>query len=87
MVADDLAVEESLKGPEQGFSGTHRDDISNQVLKDALVEEARQVELRYFCQKGVWTKRPKAEARGRIGKGPISVGLVDVNKGDDLNPN
>jgi len=68
------------------FSGTYRDDISGQILRDDLVREARQKELRYFCEKGVWVKRPKDEARRKTGKGPISVRWVDVSKGDDMNP-
>ncbi len=39
-----------------------------------------------MCAKGGWGKRPKSEARQRIGKGPIPVRWVDVNKGDDVNP-
>ena len=68
------------------YSGRFRDDISGQVLRDDLVHEARAKELKYFCDKGVWRKRPKYEARQRTGKGPISVRWVDVNKGDDMNP-
>jgi len=68
------------------FSGAFRDDLSGQILRDDLVREARQKELAYFCEKGVWVKRPKDEARRRTGKGPISVRWVDVNKGDDMNP-
>ena len=68
------------------FSGSYRDDLSGQILRDDLVREARQKELAYFCEKGVWVKRPKDEARRRTGKGPISVRWVDVNKGDDMNP-
>jgi len=50
------------------FSGTYRDDISGQILRDDLVREARQKELRYFCEKGVWVKRPKDEARRKTGR-------------------
>ncbi len=68
------------------FSGRFRDDVSGQVLRDDLAHEARAKELKYFCDKGVWRKRPKHEARQKTGRGPISVRWVDVNKGDDLNP-
>ena len=54
---------------------------------DRLVEEARAKELLYFHSKGVWTKVPKSSARARTGRGPISVRWVDVNQGDDQNPN
>ena len=55
---DDAAVERSLMGPAQGFSGQYRDDLTGQVLKDALVTEARAKELLYFHSKGVWMKKP-----------------------------
>ena len=58
---------------DERFSGTYRDDLSGQVLRDDLVREARQKELEYFCDKGVWVKRPKDEPRRKTGKGPISV--------------
>ena len=60
--------------------------MTNQPLRDDLVNEARKKELDYFCSQGVWLKRPKGEARQKTGRGPISVRWVDVNKGDDLNP-
>ena len=71
---------------DERFSGTYRDDLSGQVLRDDLVREARQKEFKYCCDKGVWVKRPKDEARRKTGKGPISVRWVDVNKRDDMNP-
>jgi len=70
----------------EGYSGRYRDDTTGQPLRDDLVAEARASELRYFCDKGVWVKRPKHEARARTGKGAISVRWVDVNKGDDMHP-
>ncbi len=85
-VTDDAEVDKQLHGPEQGYSGRFRDDMTHQVLRDDLVHEARQKELQYFTSKGVWLKRPKGEAKRRTGKGPISVRWVDVNKGDDLCP-
>jgi len=84
---DDAAIERELRGPLQGFSGRFRDDLTGQVLNDELVIKARAVELSFFHSKGVWTKRPKAMARSKTRRPPISVRWVDVNKGDDLNPN
>ena len=69
-----------------GCSGNYRDDINGQLLRDDLVREARAKELSYFCDKGVWVRRPAGEARQRTGTGAISVRWVDVNKGDDLCP-
>ena len=85
-VDDEGGLESHVNGPEEGYSGKFRDDMTGQVLKDKLVEEARMKELKYFHDKGVWMKRPKGEARNRTGRGPISVRWVDVNKGDEQNP-
>ena len=84
---DDLAVLEATYGPEQGYSGKYKDDLTGQVLKDALVLQARAVELEYFNSKGVWKKVFRNLARTASGKSPISVRWVDTNKGDELNPN
>ena len=81
---DDAAVAASLMGPEQGYPGRFRDDLTGQLLKDTLVEEARSKELH---SKGVWMKVPKSSARAQTGRPPISVRWVDVNKGDDMVPN
>ena len=69
---------------DERYTGKYRDDISGQVLRDDLVDEARRKELKYFCDTGVWIKRPKAMAREKTGKPPIAVRWVDVNKGDDM---
>ena len=84
---DDAAIEREIRGPAQGFSGRFRDDLTGQILNDELVIKARAVELSFFHSKGVWTKKPKSHARAKTGRPPISVRWVDVNKGDDLNPN
>ena len=52
-----------------------------------LAREARQKELQYFEVKKVWELRDSGEAVRRQGKPPISVRWVDVNKGDDNEPN
>ena len=85
-VTDDLKVQEEFKTRDPRFSGKFKDDLSGQVLRDDLVHEARAKEMQYFRSKGVWTKRPRREARHATGRPPISVRWVDVNKGDDLNP-
>ena len=67
--------------------GIIRDDITGQPLDRRLVMEARQKELEYFNAKRVWDKRFKREALRVTGRQPISVRWVDVNKGDDDEPN
>ena len=42
---DDLAVLKATYGPEQGYSGKYKDDLTGQFLKDALVLQAKAVEL------------------------------------------
>ena len=64
-----------------------KDAITGQILDPILVREARKKELEYFESKEVWFKRPKSEAYAKMGKPPISVKWVDVNKGDDIQPN
>ncbi|MDP7318828.1 MAG: hypothetical protein QGH12_11695, partial [SAR324 cluster bacterium] len=64
-----------------------RDAITGQLLRPELVRAARMKELEYIRSKGVWEKRPIAEAFRRCGKSPISVRWIDVNKGDGENPN
>ena len=87
-VADDEAeIERQLRGPAQGYSGMHKDDLTGQVLHDGMVKSARATELAYFNSKKVWNKVPKARAKASTGRAPISVRWVDVNKGDDLHPN
>ena len=70
---DDAQVSAQINSPSQGFWGKYRDDLTGQVLKDSLVEEARSKELLYFHTKGVWIKVPKASARSETGRPPISV--------------
>ena len=83
---DEMHIEAELRGPAQGYSGKYIDDMSKQVLKDSLVQEARAKELLYFNSKGVWRKRPRSEAFQKTGRAPITVRWVDVNKGGELNP-
>ena len=65
----------------------YRDDLTGQLLDPALVRAAWQQELDFPQTEEVWTKRPMDEARRKTGKPPITVRWVDVNKGDDTNPN
>ena len=84
---DDAEIERQMRGPSQGYSGAFKDDLTGQVLKDDLVRAARAAELTYFHSKKVWNKVPRSRARERTGRAPISVRWVDVNKGDDIQPN
>ena len=83
----DAEAERQLFGPAQGYSGKYKDDLTGQPLKDDLVRQARAKELEFFHSKGVWMKVPRQRAFERTGKPPISVRWVDVNKGDEHEPN
>ena len=65
----------------------YKDAITGQPLDPVLVKAARSKELEYFAMKDVWHYRPRSEALARMGKPPITVKWVDVNKGDDIEPN
>ncbi len=84
---DEAEIERNLRGPVQGYSGRYRDELTGQILKDDLVKEARAQELAFFYSKKVWIKIPKVGGRAGGAKRPISVRWVDVNKGDDMQPN
>ena len=76
-----------IYGPAQGYSGKFKDDLTGQVLKDNLVVEARKKELEFFQSRGFWVKVPRQQAFQRTGRPPISVRWVDINKGDEVEPN
>ena len=63
------------------------DDLTGQPLPPDLCRAARKLELDYFREKEVWAIRRVSEALRRTGRPPITVRWVEVNKGDDLNPN
>ena len=49
----DAEVERQMRGPVQGYSGTFKDDLTGQVLRDEWVKVARAAELAYFNSKKV----------------------------------
>ena len=52
----------------------------------ALVAAARKEEMLTFQQHGVYVKRPISECIEQTGKRPIGIRWVDVNKGDEQEP-
>ena len=65
----------------------YRDDLTAQLLDLDLVKAARATEPEYFNAKAVWERRIMGEARRVTWKLPITALWVDVDKGDDANPN
>ena len=64
-----------------------KDDLTGQLLNPELARAARANELEYFDGKDVWEVRSIEECRRHTGKPPVTVRWVEVNKGDDVNPN
>ena len=62
------------------------DDISGKPLRTDLIKKARQEEMDTFNQFPVYTKVPIEDAYFFTGKGPIGTRWVDVNKGDEDDP-
>ena len=61
------------------------DDLTGMKLEAGKVIEAREKEMRYVKEKGVWTKIPRAVAQARGWK-IVKTRWIDINKGDDKDP-
>ena len=85
VVYEDLSSEVMNVQKEEAYE--FFDDITGQPLDSNLVKAARQRELEYFENKGVWKMCSAQSAKQLTGRKPISVRWVDVNKGDDKEPN
>ena len=65
----------------------YTDDLTGHILDLKLVRAARHKELDFFESKQVWSLKAFDESRRRTGEPPVTIRWVDVNKGDDVNPN
>ena len=63
------------------------DDVSGAALDPQTVKRARQEELEYVHKMSVYQKVPISECVMRTGRQPLIVRWIDVNKGDQDNPN
>ena len=70
----------------QSFPFAAWDDVSGAPLDPAKVVEARKLEMEYATKKPVWNKITRREAKARGWK-VIKSRWIDINKGDDNNPN
>ena len=70
----------------QAFPLAAWDDISAAPLDPLKVIEARKVEIGYAQNKPVWKKIPRWQAKEKGWK-IIKSRWIDINKGDDKNPN
>jgi hypothetical protein len=57
------------------------DDVKGGSLPYKLVKEARNEEVKYMVDRGMWALRPVKQCWGKLGKAPVSVKWVDTNKG------
>ena len=62
------------------------DDVSGAELDPKVVRRASGEEIWYVRKLNVYTKVPIQECYMKIGKTPITVRWVDINKGDAANP-
>ena len=63
------------------------DDLTGQKLDPVLCRLARQKEMDFIREKGLWVKRSVKECYDRTKRPPVTVRWVETNKGDDVNPN
>ena len=71
----------------QDYMDEYVDDMSGKPLITSLVNEARGDEMKKFRQHNVYTKVPIAECVATTGKQPIGSKWIDINKGDEKEPN
>ena len=81
-----VGIGDQLFDAEVGGGVIYRDDLTGPIIDRKLVQQARQKELDFFNSKNVWALKAFEEARQKTGKPPVTVRWVDVNKGDDVNP-
>ena len=62
------------------------DDVSGNELDPKLVLAARQEEMEQFKKHMVYEKVKGEVCWNTTGKGPIGTRWVDINKGDEVNP-
>ena len=62
------------------------DDMSGKKLKPELVAKARSEEMQEGFKHQVYSKVPIQDCLNATGRQPVGTRWVDVNKGDDSNP-
>ena len=63
------------------------DDVSGVALDPQEMRRARREEIKFVRDMDLYVKVLKEECYTRTGKAPISVGWIDINKGDQAQPN
>ena len=71
----------------ESWGESFQDNLSGVILSANLVKKARQEEIDSMLDWQVWEEVPVEESWRLTGKGPLGSRWVDVNKGDDAEPN
>ena len=70
----------------QQYDSEFYDDLSGKPLDPKLVRAARAEEIEGARAHKVWIKVPTSECYERTGKKPVATRWVQVNKGDENDP-
>ena len=62
------------------------DNVTGLPLETWRVERAREDEIKFFQKQGVYDKVSRTVCYAKTGRSPVRVRWVDVNKGDEQNP-
>ncbi|CAK0863719.1 unnamed protein product, partial [Prorocentrum cordatum] len=62
------------------------DDRAGALLGAEMVRSARRSEMDFMAQRGVWTYASDEDCYRELGRKPLSVRWVDVDKGDSIRP-
>jgi hypothetical protein len=81
-----MGVEGEAFMAEDSEARQYWDDLSGKELNPKLVKKAREEEMKEVNKHNVYVKVPIEECWANTGKEPIGTRWVDVNKGDDVNP-
>merc|ERR1712026_611221 len=84
----EIVYELEAVSEEDGNAGEEQywDDLTGEPLDRDGVKHAREDEMSEVRKHRVYTKVPISECWDKIGKAPIAVRWVDINKGDRVHP-
>ena len=85
-VNDAFAQEDITFTQEESEARTYWDNLSGKDLDPKLIKEARAEDMRELKKHTAYEKVPLEECWGNAGQDPIGTRWVDVNKGDNVNP-
>ena len=86
MVYQDVLITSSEDDDIVEFEGNFIDDMSGKVLNRELVIAARKEEMQTYFDHKAYDKVQISEAMRVTGKQPIGCRWIDINKGDEENP-